>query len=172
MPRLWKYLKVGLLSVTLLLAGCGGGNPVEPAPTTDTQLAPEFSYRDAAGNDVSLSDLRGQVVLLNFWATWCPPCVYEMPFLEEAHQQMPENTIILAVNVGENADTVSAFLTEHGLTLPVILDRSGAIAQLYRAFQMPTSVIIDADGIINQYKVGPFSGTAEILDRLERAAAP
>jgi len=172
MPRLWKYLIPGLLCVTLLLAGCGGGNAADAAPTENTQLAPDFSYRDAAGNEVSLrDDLRGQVVLLNFWATWCLPCVYEMPFLEEAHRQLPDNAIILAIDVGENAATVSAFVAEHGLTLPIILDQNGAIAAQYRAFQYPTSVIIDAQGIISQYKVGPFSGTGEILDRLERAAA-
>ena len=177
MPRPWKYLILGLISVSLLLAGCSGGSaagtaPTTPtAPTSDAQLAPDFSYRDAAGSEVKLSDLRGQVVLLNFWATWCPPCVYEMPFLEEVHQQLPENAVILTIDIGENADTVSAFATEHGLTLPIILDPRGAIAQQYRANQLPTSVIIDADGIINQYKVGPFSGPEEILDRLERAAA-
>ena len=175
MSRLLKYLIPGLIGVTLLLAGCGGGSAADTTPVTpaeDPMLAPDFSYRDAAGNQVSLrDDLIGQVVLLNFWATWCPPCVYEMPFLEEAHRQLPDNAIILAVNAGENADTVSAFVAEHGLTLPVVLDQGGAISAMYRAYQLPTSIIIDADGIIREYKIGPFSGTGEILDRLERAAS-
>ena len=175
MPRLLKYfaLTLGLIGITLLLAGCGGGGGSAPAvePVEDALLAPDFSYRDAAGNDVLLSDLRGKVVLLNFWATWCPPCVYEMPFLEEAHQQLPDNAVILAIDIGEKAETVSAFVEEHGLTLPIILDQNAAIAQLYRANQLPTSVIIDAEGIIREYKIGPFSGAGEILDRLARTAS-
>ena len=171
MPRLLKYFALGLLGVTLLLAGCGGGSAPAAEPVEDALLAPDFSYRDAAGNDVLLSDLRGKVVLLNFWATWCPPCVYEMPFLEEAHRQLPDNAVILAIDIGEKAETVSAFAEEHGLTLPIILDQNAAIAQLYRANQLPTSVIIDAEGIIREYKIGPFSGAGEILDRLARTAS-
>jgi peroxiredoxin len=180
MPRLLKYCLFGMICVTLILAGCGGSAPVaappkdappEDSPAKDELLAPDFSYRDSEGNDISLSDLRGQVVLLNFWATWCPPCVYEMPFLEDAHQQTQGNAVILAINVGERAATVSAFVEEHGLTLPIILDQNGAIAQQYRANQFPTSVIIDADGIIREYKIGPFTSVEEILDRLERTAS-
>jgi len=171
MTRVLKYCLLGLICVTLLLAGCGGGRSSTAAPAEDALLAPDFGYRDAAGDEVSLSDLRGQVVLLNFWATWCPPCVYEMPFLEEAYRQLPAGAVILTIDIGESAATVDAFAVEHGLTLPIILDQDAAIARMYRANQLPTSVIIDAAGIIREYKIGPFTGAGEILDRLERAAA-
>jgi len=169
MRRITLLPFVFLISVTLVLAGCGGANPESAAnPAGDVTTAPDFGYQDAQNNQHRLSDLRGEVVLLNFWATWCPPCVYEMPFLQQAYEQLPDGVQVLTIDIGEKPETVAAFLEEHGLTLPVLLDRDGAIAAAYRAYNLPTTVIIDAEGIIREYKIGPFSSAEEIFARLER----
>ena len=162
------------LILPLVLAGCGGAANAGPEdkPAEDAVTAPDFTYQDAAGNQHRLSDLRGKTVLLNFWATWCPPCVFEMPFLQQAYEQLPEDKVaILAVNVGERPETVAAFMEKHGFTLPVLLDPGGVIADGYRAYQFPTTVIIDGAGIIREYKIGPLSSVEEILARLERVTS-
>ncbi len=159
-----------LLGLALVLPGCGGAAAdAAQKPARDAITAPDFTYRDEAGVERQLSDLRGQVVLLNFWATWCQPCVYEMPFLQAVHEQLPDDAMILAISIGEKPETVAAFVTEHGLTMPILLDQDGTIGQDYRVNKLPTSVILDGEGKMKEYKIGPFSGAEEILARMESA---
>ena len=111
--------------------------------------APNFSLKDPAGKEVSIKDLRGKVVFLNFWATWCPPCVEEMPAMEKLHQELQkEGLVILAINFQERPERVKEFLTKHNLTFTALLDRDGKVAELYQAWALPVSVIINNRGEI------------------------
>ena len=118
-------------------------------------LAPEFALNDLAGTQVSLSELRGKVVFLNFWATWCPPCVYEMPAMEKLHKQFEKDgLVILAVNYQESADRVRDFFREHHLTFAALLDRDAKVFELYQAWALPASVIVNKRGEIVGRAVG------------------
>jgi peroxiredoxin len=129
------------------------------------EAAPDFTLQTPAGEEVRLSDYRGQVVLLNTWATWCPPCRAEMPDLEAYYQQhQVDGFVVLAVNSQENPDTVAAFLGEHDFTFPVLLDPEGEVMKEYGVLGLPTSFFIDRDGIMR----GVWSGqlTPERLKEL------
>ena len=107
------------------------------------------------GGTVSLSDLQGKVVFLNFWATWCPPCRIEMPSMELLHQEFADQGLVmLAVNVGEAADVVSSFVKENALTFPIALDRTGAVSTWYGVQALPTTYIIDRRGYIVSRTIG------------------
>jgi peroxiredoxin len=107
---------------------------------------------------VKLSDYRGQVVLLNTWATWCPPCRAEMPDLETYYQQHQEDGfVVLAVNSQESADIVAGFLEEQDFTFPVLLDPDGVVMRDYRVLGLPTSFFIDRDGVIRGIWSGQLS---------------
>lgn len=107
----------------------------------------DFSTTNVAGHQVSLSDYRGHVVMLNFWATWCPPCRAEMPVIESAYQQYrSQGFIVLAVNNAERADQVSAFVSQFQLTFPVLLDYSSNISQQFGIKGYPTSLFLDPKG--------------------------
>ena len=111
--------------------------------------APEFELKDPAGKQVRLRDLRGNVVFLNFWATWCAPCIEEMPAMEKLHQKLQKDgLVILAVNFQEGPEPVKAFLTKHTLTFTALLDRDGKVAEFYQAWALPVSVLINKRGEI------------------------
>ncbi len=117
--------------------------------------APEFELKDTAGMVVRLSELRGKVVFLNFWATWCPPCIEEMPAMEKLHQEFgQEGLIILAVNFQERLDRVKQFFSEHNLTFTGLLDSDGKVAEMYQAWALPVSVIINKRGEIAARAIG------------------
>ncbi|NLY42742.1 MAG: TlpA family protein disulfide reductase [Clostridiaceae bacterium] len=122
------------------------------------QRAPDFELMDIEGNKVKLSDYRGKVVFLNFWATWCGPCRLEMPHFESAHQTFKESqeAVILAVNIQEGKEEVKDFLQDNGFTFPVLLDTSGKVAVVYRIHSIPTTYILDKDGIIQDVVIGPM----------------
>lgn len=124
------------------------------------QLAPDFTLTDLEGKTVKLSDLRGRAVLLNFWASWCPPCRAEMPDLQEAHEQYGDDIRILAVNIQEDREVVKDFVREFGLTFTVLLDSDGSVARTYRIAAIPTSFFIDRSGIIRLRWVGALSKQA------------
>ena len=111
--------------------------------------APDFTLKNLKGEQVSLSDFKGQPVLINFWATWCPPCRYEMPFIESAWQQYKdEGFVVLAVDVEEPISVVQRFVDNFGLTFPILLDYKGEVSDLYRLRAFPTSYFVGRDGKI------------------------
>ena len=113
------------------------------------QLAPEFASITDTGNPLKLSDLRGRVVLLNFWATWCGPCRIEMPEFQEAFARYAEQGFsVVAVNYGETAETVQKFRQELKLTFPLVMDERGDIQTQYGVNQYPTTLLINRDGTI------------------------
>ncbi len=107
----------------------------------------DFSTTNLAGDKVSLSDYRGHVVMVNFWATWCPPCRAEMPLIESAYEQYrSQGFIVLAVNNAERSDQVSSFASQFQLTFPVLLDYSADISQQFGVKGYPTSIFLDTKG--------------------------
>lgn len=127
--------------------------------------APDFAATDLQGRPVRLSDLRGQVVMVNVWATWCPPCREEMPSMQRLHQALgPEGLKMVAVSVdaaqgqrdatGREGGDVAAFVREYGLTFPVWLDPSGQIQRTYRTTGIPESFLVDRNGVIVKKVIG------------------
>lgn len=139
-----------------------------PAPLPD-HAAPAFALPGVDGKTVALADMRGQVVLINIWATWCPPCQAEMPMIEAAYQKYrADGFTVLAVNQGEDGARVVDFLQKHGLNFPALLDRDGAVSREYAAHALPTSFFVDRQGIIRAVYRGPLApgviaGTVEQL---------
>ena len=123
----------------------------DPAPEVGAE-APYFALIDLNGERVSLSDLRGQVVLLNFWATWCGPCREEMPTIQERYND--GGFAVLAIDFDESKEKVQGYMDELGIDLPVLLDPGGNIQELYRVRGYPTSFFVDADGVIRFIHIG------------------
>ena len=119
--------------------------------------APDFALPDLDGKTVNLADYKGKVVLLNIWATWCPPCVEEMPSMEKLHQKLKDEDFkILAVSIDvSGAKAVIPFMKKHKLSFSVLTDTEGAIKSLYQTTGVPESFIIDKQGIIVEKVIGP-----------------
>lgn len=117
--------------------------------------APDFALKDLDGNVVSLKDLRGKVVFVNFWATWCPPCRLEMPLMEELHKEFGNQDLeILAINYREGPEEIKAFYDQYHLTFATLLDREETVFDLYRAWSLPTTYLINKRGEIVGRVVG------------------
>jgi peroxiredoxin len=125
--------------------------------------APDFELTDLSGKAVRLSDLRGQPVLLNFWATWCGPCEVEMPAIQARYESHQPNLSVLAVNFDEPEQDVRQYAERLGLTFNILLDPGAKVQDLYRVRGYPTSFLVDAEGVIKVHHVGLMS--EEQLDR-------
>lgn len=120
-------------------------------------LAPDFTVERSDGGSWGLSEVRGDGVILNFWASWCPPCRAEMPALERVHNGLAEDGIqVVALNVTrqDSESAAMAFAAELGLSLPIGLDRTGEIERLYQVRALPTTFFIDAEGVIRTVVIG------------------
>ena len=148
-------------------------NPTgRPAAPEVNRAAPDFQLRTLDGGTVRLSDLRGRPVVINFWATWCPPCREEMPLLVEAYERhRDEGLVILAVNVRESEQQARSFAEEFGLRFPVALDLRGRAADRYRTYQFPESYFIDREGIIRSKAIGAMSA-GDLAQRLAAILGP
>ena len=126
-----------------------------PAPEVG-HAAPDFTLPDLNCRRVRLAEFKGKVVLLNFWATWCPPCRLEMPTMEKAYRRYKtKGLVVLAVNVDAGPTSViQSFLKEFDLTFQVLLDPQMETLRLFRSFSLPTSVVIDRRGIIRLRELG------------------
>lgn len=140
-----------------------------PAPQQGF-LAPDFELKTPAGETIKLSDLRGQAVLINLWATWCPPCRAEMQTIEKVYNEYKEQGFtVLAVNMTYQDDPLAVvpFLDEQGLTFPVLLDETGEMAHAYQLRSLPSSFFVDRDGIINEVVIGGPMAEALLRTRIE-----
>jgi len=129
----------------------------------------DFSLTVLSGGSARLSDYKGKVVILNFWATWCPPCVAEMPSMENLYKQYKDKGVeILAVDLRENVNTVRQFINNNGYTFPVLLDRDGRVGGLYGVEAIPTTYIIDREGKIAGRIVGSiYWDTPQVIAAIE-----
>jgi thiol-disulfide isomerase/thioredoxin len=115
----------------------------------------DFILKDLNGNKIKLQDLRGKVVFLNFWATWCPSCRLEMPSMEKLHEEFGnQGLVVLAINYREKAEEINAFFKEHRVTFTTLLDEQGRSLELYKAWSLPTTYLINRNGEIVGKLVG------------------
>jgi peroxiredoxin len=151
---------VGLLILLSLgLVACAGSSTESKSPpplgiNTGNQ-ARDFELESLDGSEVSLSDFQGDVVLINFWATWCAPCRAEIPDFEQVYQDRRDaGFVILGVNEQEAPEVIEPFVQELGMTYPVLLDERGQVMSEYRALGLPTSLLVDRDGVIRVRHTG------------------
>ncbi len=122
--------------------------------------APDFELLNLDDEPVKLSDFAGKKVILNFWATWCPPCRAEMPHMEKFYTDHEKDVVVLAVNLTnteKNRANVSDFIEDFGLTFPIVMDEEGDVSSSYQVVAYPTSYIIDSQGIIQNIYQGAIN---------------
>jgi len=131
-----------------------------PSFAAANPTAPDFTLRGADGRNVRLDELRGQVVLVNFWATWCGPCREEMPQLETLYEKYGKSGfVLLGVNVDDDPHAALAAAAKLKVSFPVLLDTDKAVSKLYKLNSMPTTVVIDRDGKVRFLHRGYRAGT-------------
>ena len=133
-------------------------------------LAPDFSLQTPEGETVTLSELRGQAVLVNLWATWCPPCRAEMPAIQKLYQEYKEQGFVaLAVNMTYQDDPLAVipFTQENNLTFPILLDETGEMARKYELRSLPSSFFINRDGFVHEVVIGGPMSEALLRTRIE-----
>lgn len=165
------WIPWGLVALVTGLGPHAVGVPAVPDLLKTLDLAgyppgekpPQFSGRTPEGQTVSLAGLRGRVILLNFWATWCPPCKEEMPVFEQLHRDFAaQGLTVLGVNVREGIPAIQGYAKDLGLTFPVVLDPKGKIQALYGVIGLPTTFLVGRDGRAAARAVGPREwGSAE-----------
>jgi cytochrome c biogenesis protein CcmG/thiol:disulfide interchange protein DsbE len=177
-----KRWRVLMLTVALLGTGWIWITRAPATPTQDATAspragfrAPDFSLQTLDGQTVTLSSLRGQAVMINLWASWCPPCRQEMPEIlrvYEAHKD--EGFTVLAVNTTfqDSEADARAFVQKFGLTFPVLLDTSGAVSQRYQLRALPTTFFVDRRGAIQEVLVGGPMSKALIESKVAKIIAP
>jgi cytochrome c biogenesis protein CcmG/thiol:disulfide interchange protein DsbE len=169
-----------ILSSILLICGAGWiwySRPIATEPHGGQLVmphagfqAPDFELQTLDGKTIKLSDLRGQAVIINIWATWCPPCRAEMPALQKVYEEHRETVEILAINATyqDSLDTVQEFARANNLSLPILLDENGIVAESYQLRSLPTSFFIDPDGIIQEVVIGGPMSEALLQIRAEQ----
>jgi peroxiredoxin len=123
-------------------------------PYKGAQPAPDFELVDVDGDKHRLSDYRGKPLIINFWATWCPPCREEMPSMNRAWSKVKDDVSMLAINVGEDEDTIFIFSADYPIDFPVLLDRSGDVIREWPVKGLPTTFVLDREGNIRYMAVG------------------
>jgi peroxiredoxin len=141
-------------------------------PTVGTQ-AEDFRLTDLEGKSQSLSQYRGKIVLVNFWATWCKPCTTEMPAMQATYDKLREKGfVVLAINELEDDAKVREHIKQYGHTFPVLMDRDNTVANQFGVFGLPVSVFIDEKGVVQEYIKGGLLTEQKIIDVVARIQKP
>ncbi len=160
-----RRIPVMFVLMLVLVAGCNRGSH----PTLVGNPAPDFTVQDA-DRKVTLHDLRGKVVVLNFWATWCPPCVEEMPSLVRMQSNLKDRVVVLAVSVDDDERSYRTFLRKNNVDLLTVRDPQQKSNELYGTFKFPETYIIDRQGVVQRKFIGPVDWTrpdvVEYLNKL------
>lgn len=132
-----------------------------PVGIQQGNLAPDFELKTLDGQSMKLSDLRGKRVIVNLWATWCPPCRAEMPDMQSFYEaNKDKGIVILGVNLTtseKQPENIGKFINEFGITFPVVLDAESHVSDRYQVTSIPTSYMIDSRGVIQQKIIGPMN---------------
>ena len=154
LPIIMKKLSLLILVCCLLMfiAACGQG----PKVATVGELAPDFTLVDRKGKTWTLSELKGQVVFVNFWATWCPPCREEMPSMQRLYTMMPKDKFkMLAVLNKDDPALADAFAAKLGITMPILNDQANKVGPKYGLTGLPETFIVDKQGVLREKFIGP-----------------
>ena len=169
--RIVYLIVLGLGLLWIYLRACKSNAPATTVAAPQKGfLAPDFQLQNTSGETVRLSDLRGQAVLINLWATWCPPCREEMQSIEKVYNEYKDQgLVVLAVNMTYQDDSqkIMPFVTERGLSFPILLDETGDMANDYQMRSLPSSYFIRTDGIINEVVIGGPMAEALLRARVE-----
>lgn len=153
------FRRAAVLFVALLGTGCYSGS----RPRHIGDLAPDFSLQDS-DRKVALSQFRGQVLVLNFWATWCPPCIEELPSLMDLQQrERDKGVVVLGVSIDEDGDAYHRFLKQNGVNFLTIRDPEQKVSSIYGTTGWPETYIIDRQGIVRRKIVGPANWNSQEL---------
>ncbi len=157
-PRLY------VIALIVMLASVAATADIKQA------AAPDFTLKSASGENLRLSELRGEVVMINFWASWCGPCRQEMPLLEELYNQYsPMGFTIVGVNVEEDSSKAREMLKDIPVNFPVVFDNKSTVSRLYDVVAMPSTVLVDRDGNIRYLHRGYKPGYEETYQQQVRA---
>ncbi len=153
--KFFRTLSMALLSLTLGLATL-------PSQAEDKIPAPDFTLKSHSGENIKLSELRGDVVMINFWASWCVPCLQEMPALEKIHQRYKDlGFTLLGVNVEQDISEAKAYLKKVNVSFPILFDLNNQVSNEYEISGMPTTYLVDRDGNLRKLYIGYQPGTSE-----------
>jgi len=154
------YIRVAILGVLLvaLVFAIYSSLEKDPKAVKVGRDAPNFRLEQMNGAPITLSDLRGKGVVLNFWGTWCVPCKEEMPALQKQYEALKDKgLVIVGVNISESPITIEPFLKQYGISFPILLDRKSEVTKLYRIGPIPTTFFIDADGEVQEIFIGQMN---------------
>lgn len=161
-----RMKKYGFIAAAVILAFIACSCSKSSGPVVAEGSAPDFSLNDLSGKNLRLSDLKGSVVMIEFWATWCPPCRDSVPELNNLYQKYKDRGFVLlglSVDTGRDAQsTVNSFVKEFNITYPVLIDKSDVKA-LYGVYSVPTTYLIDRNGNVVNSHIGFAPGSGELL---------
>ncbi len=174
-----KTTAIVLVIAIMALTGCGSNQGKDDLAQSNQEgeaaaesyqeltvgdSAPDFTAETVSGNSFTLSEHSGKVVLLNFWATWCGPCVGEMPAFEKLYGEYGEEVAILAVNSMEDTISVAQFVADNGYTFPIAFDANGAVSMKYPTDGIPYTLVIGKDGTVKNIYLGAKDAESQYLE--------
>ncbi len=147
----------------MMFAGCTRRPPESEPVLGIGKPAPNFKLPDLSGQQVSLNQFKGKIVLMDFWATWCGPCRKTMPIVENLQKEYADSMVLLTINLQETQDVVRDYIRSYGIHSRVLLDEEGAVAAMFGAAGIPMQILIDKEGIVRFAMTGYGSGMASTL---------
>ncbi len=157
------FAALGVVCSALFFSAASNANEVSGE-------APDFTLKSSTGKNLQLSDFRGQVLLINFWATWCGPCRQEMPKLNDIHKRYKRAGVaVWGVNVEDDSNLADTFLSNNPVDFPVLYDVTSKVSELYNVDAMPTTVIVDRDGKMRYLHRGYKPGYEDIYRKQIKA---
>mgnify|MGYP000235732124 CR=1 FL=1 len=151
-----RLVDVLVLAVLAIITAVVVLNILSPSGPTKSieKLAPNFKLETPEGEIIELAKFRGKVVVLDFFATWCGPCVIEMKHLKEIYEEFKDSIVIISINIREDPKRVKDFMKKYGIEWIVVLDKDGSVASKYKVTAIPTIIIIDKEGRISLIRIG------------------